>query len=636
MPRILEKLFGGGKVEDSIPAVPPTPVKSEARDEFYEDLRAQEAARRNALPFPEDADEMPEKERQKIAKSLVGEKIAFVAAPGTPNEVAAEDAAPAGEVFAGSVGDDGRFAGLWATYALINPRILRHFISRVFIGYPACTILGTHEIINPCCNMPGKDAIAPGYSLLCVSTSHKKDDEHIEAEGDWLTHMKLVADAMGMNEVCAKLSYYKRLYGIGIAIPRVEFKEGHSYEDEYNPSFIKPGSYKGISVLDPQRVTFDMGAETLYDPLSEYYMRPEYLRVWGRGDERIHRSWCIITLFCEVGDDLKATYMWGGVPLSQMLYERVFCADKLANECVALAMSKRTVVRDGNLKAMAADPNNTNNNIKRWNYYRNNHSVAFKEPGETITQLETSLSDLQPLSAQQYQFASAIAGIPVTKLMKNVPSGLQATGQYEQDEYEQTLKDIQETDFRPTLQRHYALYIASEYPDRADLMVSVKFNEIQLPKPNEVRSMESQRASMVCQLLMNNVISVAEGRAILRSGPASCFDILTADTPEIMAKIEEMKDPEKQAEMQQQMQGGGMQGAPGAEGATGGGQPGAEEPPRFAENKNVFQQALAEVMGGGGEAEGAAQNPPADAPSAEGGEQPAPTPPNAAEGAESA
>lgn len=593
------------KVQSEIVAQAPAPAESPERDSFYKDLKAQQAAREaekaESMIFGDEA--MTEEERKAIVDKIVQIdpiKDCAVVQQGDDDLVDTQDAAPAGKVFGGK--NDGRFSDIWSTFARINPRILRHFVSRAFIGYPTCTLLGTHEFIHPFLMQPCKDAVAPGYKLNCVSFDHKPGDEHIENEADWLRALVKRAKKMGINQAMIKLAYYTRLYGIGVAVPRCKLKGNHTFEEEYDPSFVEPGSYKGMSIIDPQRFTWDLTEDTLYDPLSEFYMHPEFLRLYNKEDTRIHRSWLTVCYYTEVGDDLKGTYMWGGAPLSQFLYERVFCADKLANEIVALAMSKRTVVKDGNMKAMIAEPNKTNHFIERWNGYRNNQAIAFKEPGEQIQQLETSLTDLQPLSAQQYQYAAAIAGVPVTKAMKNVPSGLQATGQYEQDDYEQTLKDIQEEYLDNLLVKHYELDIASSYPDREDLKVEVEWNPIQLPKAAEVQQIESQKASEVCQLVQTGIITITEARAKLREGEKSAFAFLSGETPELLKKLEQQKDAEKQQELQLKAQQaqmaaqGGMPGMPGASGAP------EQQPtnPQFEANKNVFQEVLKEVQGGEG------------------------------------
>ena len=43
-------------------------------------------------------------------------------------------------------------------------------------------------------------------------------------------------------------------------------------------------------------------------------------------------------------DTLKPSYNYGGIPLPQLIYERVYAAERTANEAPQLALSKRTSV----------------------------------------------------------------------------------------------------------------------------------------------------------------------------------------------------------------------------------------------------------------------------------------------------
>ena len=70
----------------------------------------------------------------------------------------------------------------------------------------------------------------------------------------------------------------------------------------------------------------------------------------------IHRSWCVKCVNSHVTDILKPTYIYGGIPLTQMIYERVFAADKCANEAPMLALTKRLLVVDANIQQVLADP----------------------------------------------------------------------------------------------------------------------------------------------------------------------------------------------------------------------------------------------------------------------------------------
>lgn len=639
--KLFRGIFGSSGMDVSEFVEDSTPVHqepSDARNKYYEDLMAQQSER--AMNLIMGSNEMDEKEARSMVEKImpktvydacvVREADADIDLSKVNLEVAQDDA-PAGAVQSLNPGltpqqnNLTRNVDLYQVYARINPRILRHFVSRAFIGYPACTILSQHEVIGLCCAMPPEDAIAPGFTLKCVSQKHKKNDDHIQDGADWIErlHDVAVSEEYDVEDLCIKFGTYVRTYGIGIAIPRVELIKGHTFEEPYDPKLIKPGSFKGFTVVDPSRVAWDFSTDTLFDPMSPYYQKPEYLRLDAMSgdredlgeDSRVHRSWLVVKNFREVGEDLLATYQYGGQPLSQLLYERVFCADTLANEIVALAMNKRTVVKDGNLKEMIANPKLTDLKIRRFNDHRNNNSIVFKEPGEQITQLETSLADLQPLSAQQYQYVAAFAGIPMTKLFKNVPSGLQATGQYEVEDYEETIRPIRKS-FMNLLMRWFEMYIASSYPNRDDLKVKVVFNPFVSPTAQEKQQISAGRASMVCQLLQNHCITVTEGRAILQYGENETFAILANKTPELLKKIEEMSDPEKQQEMQMKMQqamGGGVGDMPGAQ---------EQEPtnPKFEENKQVFQAALQEIQGGAnasgeGEGGGTAAESPEEAPS---------------------
>lgn len=494
----------------------------------------------------------------------------------------------------------------------INPRVLKHFQSRIWITYSGCAIIATHELVNRACAIPAEDAIAHGYKVICSSHEHEHDDRHDANEARFLYDVKNEADKMGLNQACVQLNYKKKVFGVGIAIPRVKFRKDakspsdksgktpYSYADEYDPKMIEPGSFKGFAVVDPHWLTYEFDDESANDPVSPYFFVPTWVHT---RTAKYHRSWMIRVINSEIPDLLKPTYYFGGLSLTQMIYERVWCADKLANEAPLLAMTKRLLIADGNLEQLISDPRHTNIFFKAINYFRDNFSIFVKKPSSNVTQLDTSLSDLTPLTMSQYQLVSAIAQIPVTKLMKNVPSGLQATGQYEWDDYAQSLKAIQTNDYTPLCRMFYELYVASNYPNRQDINLDIEWNPIDIPKEAEVTQMSSQSAQFVCTLLGNGAVTVAEARTILRRTNLPAFQSLAPEVPELLKKLEDAKDPEKQAQLQQQQQMAGMMGGAAQPGA--GGQQGAEgdsqqeqQPvdPTIVENDKAFKEALKSVI----------------------------------------
>lgn len=484
----------------------------------------------------------------------------------------------------------------------INPRVLKHFQSRIWITYTGCAIIATHEFVNRACSIPAEDAIAHGYKVVCSSPKHKHDNQHDADEAMFLNDIKKAADRMGLNEACVKLNYKKKVFGVGIAIPWVEFKSDYksptdksgrtpySYADAYDPRAVKPGSFKGFAVIDPHWLTYQWDKDSRTDPTSPFFLTPTWVKV---RDKRIHRSWIIRAVNSELPDIFKPVYLYGGLSLTQMIYERVWAADKLANEAPLLAMTKRLLVIDGNLEQMQSDSARTNKMFNTVNYFRDNFSLFVKRPTSNVTQLDTSLSELTPLTMSQYQLVAAIAQIPVTKLLKNVPTGLQATGQYEWDDYAQSLKTIQTNDYTPLCKMFFELYVASNYPNRKDLRLDIEWNPIDVPKESEVAQMTSQAAQTVAHLLNTGIIDVAEARAMLRKTNLPMFQTVPTEVPDLLKKIEDAKDPSNA------MGGGGGLGAP-----MGGDAPPqepeqqapAELPPEVKKNDEVFKSVMKQFL----------------------------------------
>lgn len=421
----------------------------------------------------------------------------------------------------------------------INQKVMMHFVNRPFIGWNSCAIIAQHEIVNRACAIPAEDAIAPGYHCVCASREHIEQGEddggkHDANEARFLFDIKREADKMGMNDVCVQLDYKKNVFGIGIAIPRVE---GADYEKPFNIDGIAKGSYKGFKVVDPYWLTYQMSSESALDPTSpDFYTPTWYVMPNGK---KIHRSWIIRVVNAEIPDVLKPTYYFGGLPLTQMIYERVYAADKIANEAPMLAMTKRLLIADANLESIVTNPGKANLLMKAINYYRDNFSVFFKKTNTQVQQLDTTLSEFDQLIMTQYQLVACIAQMPATKLLKVTPTGFQSTGEYEWKDYAQRLLSIQFNEYKPLLDRHFELYLKSNYPDRKDLAVEVAFNPIDVPTVSEVADVLGRVCNQVNTLVGGKVITIGEARNVLIHHEGGYYTTLSPQVPDVLKKQEE-------------------------------------------------------------------------------------------------
>lgn len=405
----------------------------------------------------------------------------------------------------------------------VNDIIYTFFATQCFIGFQACAVLTQNWLINKACLLPTKDAIRPDYDL-----SYVKTDDIEEIDHDFLTEITdLSNDKKGFNikEVCRTFAEKKRQFGQVLCYPIVEDAD---YANPFNIDSIKPNSYKGMTVIDPIWYEAILDEEAISDPTSLRYFKPTYFQL--PNGKKIHYSWCIFGKNGDVPDVLKPTYRWGGYPIPQLIYKRAYAAEKVANEAPMLAQSKRLLVADINVQAYLANPNTENEKLKALSMFRDNWGIMTKRPGDSVQQIDTSLTDLDEVIMTQYQLTAAAAGIPATKLLETQPKGFNSTGEYEDDQYKLTLVSIQEDDFVPILDLHYKILTMSKYGLKKDY--TINFVEIDTPTEKERAEINNLKAQTSAALVNAGVISPDEVRDNLIKDPDSGYNDITGELEE--------------------------------------------------------------------------------------------------------
>lgn len=405
----------------------------------------------------------------------------------------------------------------------VNDVIYTHFAVQGFIGFQACAILCQNWLINKACTIPAKDAIRPAYELSYVTT----DDEE-EIDKDFLTEITDESnDLKGFNikSVCSTFAQKKRQFGQVLAFPIVE---GANYELPFNMDSIQADSYKGMTVVDPVWYTPILDEEAVSNPQSLRYMKPTYFQM--PDGKKVHHSWCIFGVNGEVSDVLLPTYHFGGYPIPQLIYERVYCAEKTANEAHMLAQSKRLLIADINVKSYMTNPNNTVKELEALTQFRDNWGVMTKRPGDSVQQIDTSLTDLDEVIMTQYQLAAAAACVPATKLLETQPKGFNSTGDYEDKQYKLTLAEIQNADYIPILDFHYALLSKSKYGITRDYTIT--FKEIDTPTELERAQINQTKAQTDSVYVQSGILSPDEVRDNLIKDPNSGYNDIQGELPE--------------------------------------------------------------------------------------------------------
>lgn len=323
------------------------------------------------------------------------------------------------------------------------------YASQGFIGYTACALIAQHWLVDKACSMTGRDAIRQGYEIGGA------DENVLEA-------LKKADKRHGINATMREFINMGRVFGVRVAIFKVDSTDPEYYEKPFNFDGVTPGSYRGIAQVDPYWVTPELDAGSLSSPDSLHFYQPTFYRI---GTQRYHRSHLAIYIPHPVADLLKPSYQYGGVSVPQRIYERVYASERTANEAPQLAMTKRLTGLNVSDAALA-NPEKLAEKLEEWIAYRDNYGVKVLGDGEVLSQFDTALGDLDTVIMSQYQLVAAIANVPATKLLGTVPKGFNSTGDYELETYRNELESIQSNDLTDFLERHHALVMRSEIAPR--------------------------------------------------------------------------------------------------------------------------------------------------------------------------
>lgn len=426
------------------------------------------------------------------------------------------------------------------------PEEMLPFFTHTFIGWQACALLYENAYIKKACEIPARDAVAVDYELQYENKDGDGDGDDKtdkQKEQEILNRLKKKTDKeMLMKNLVRDADIFRKVYGQILAVPTFNVDMKKAMEKPYDPSKVKKGTYTGMTLVQPFWVTYQMSIDGVSNPQMAGYYEPEYYVI--NATTKIHKSWVIKLITGVCPDILKPVYYYGGIPLTQQIFERVYCAEKTANEAPKLALTKRLLIVDGNVQNLAANPAEAYQALESVLNVRDNMGVMVKNPGDQVQQIDTALTDMDALIMTQFQLVAAIAEMPVTKLMKTQLKGLANSGDYEMKDYAQTLVEIQENIFNRILERHYQMLSMSEFGK--DLGLQVVWNPIDTPTELEMAQIESQQAQTDSTYIASGVVGAEEVREGLRANKDSRYHNLSEEMPEMpMMGEEEMETEEK-------------------------------------------------------------------------------------------
>lgn len=428
------------------------------------------------------------------------------------------------------------------TNLVVPPAQSLWYASQSFIGYQFAAMMAQHWLISKACMMPAKDAVRNGYELT-VNDGSKVPTEVLDAirKADVKYHI---------NRNLIEMVQLGRVFGIRVVMFIVESSDPDYYQKPFNIDGVTPGSYKGISQLDPYWITPQLDSESAGNPASINFYEPTWWRIEGR---LVHRTHLIVFRTEEVSDILKPNYIYGGIPIPQKIYERVYAAERTANEAPMLALTKRVdVVLLDNAQAVANEIE-MNQRLSQWVFNRDNYGIkTLDKESEDMKQFDTSLADLDAVIMTQYQLVAAAANVPATKLLGTSPKGFNTTGEFEEASYHEELESIQTHDLTPLLERHHLLLIRSEIAPRFNIKpfeMTVTWNPLDAMTTKEQAELNKLKADTGAILMTTGAIDGQDERLRIINDPQSGYNGLTGeDMPEETIPSDPIEEPVEEQE----------------------------------------------------------------------------------------
>lgn len=387
------------------------------------------------------------------------------------------------------------------------PHMLAWYANQAWIGYNAISILLQNWLINRACKIPAEDATRNGWKINGLDEEKTKRLEKFDKKRK-------------IKHLASEQARYTRGFGIRISIFKVQSSDPQYYEKPFNIDSVLPGTYQGISQVDQVWCQPLFESQNVSDPSLIDFYEPDY---WMIGSKKYHKSHLVITRYAEVPDVLKPSYQYGGLSIPQLIWERVYAAERSANEGPQLLMTKRFNIVKTALEMVGADPQALVNKYQEISELRDNYGLFVMGLQDGYEQHETALADVDVVIMTEYQLVASVAETPATKLLGTTPKGFNPTGEYETANYNVLCAGIQEHHCGPLLERHYEL--ASRHLWGESYEIDVEWNPLDEPTEAEIADIQLKKAQtrQINQTL--GVVSPQENREAIKSDPASGYNL---------------------------------------------------------------------------------------------------------------
>ena len=269
-----------------------------------------------------------------------------------------------------------------------------------------------------------------------------------------------------------------RLYGGAVGLILIAGQEDQ-LESPLDLDTIIPDSFKGLYIVDRWSGVYpDM--ELISDINDPDFGLPAYYEIRNESGvmtHRVHHSRVVRFVGRQLPFWERIVEMHWGQSEIESIYDEIVRRDNVAANIASLTFRANISVYEmDNLDQLFA-VGGTQAQMRFWNMIQSqsvlesNLGVKMVNKGDNVKQLQYSFAGLADVYEQVMMDVAGASRIPVTKLFGRSPSGLNATGESDLQNYYDYIEERRETDFRPIIERLLPIMALSawgEIPDDLD------------------------------------------------------------------------------------------------------------------------------------------------------------------------
>lgn len=287
---------------------------------------------------------------------------------------------------------------------------------------------------------------------------------------------------------------------------------------------ILPGTFTGLYVFDRwSGITPGMNlVEDMSDPdfgLPEYY---EVVSSDMNFSAKIHHSRIVRFIGRELPYVEKVAEMWWGESEVEALYQDVVKHDNVAYNMAALTFHANVDTMEVDNLDQLFGLGSREQQTRFWNLMqaqsvvKSNFGTRLVNKGDNMTSTQYTFAGLKDVYDAMALELSGASRIPMTKLFGRSPSGLNATGQGDLQNYYDYIDTLRESKLRPVLERIMPIMCMSAFgavPEGLDIV----FPPIWSPSAKETAEIAERKVKAIIDAFQSGLLTKGQAQFELRS-----------------------------------------------------------------------------------------------------------------------